>query len=362
MSAHSFPPFPAALKGRRHELAVLAAFLAETPRGVRIALVGGGGSGKSMLACALGYRARGAFPGGIHWFRSGPWDARTIDEMLAMRFGTARERTRLVPALRAALCARGPTLIVLDNHENDRAISTVLNALDGCPVTWIITARRCLLGGVSVFPVVAPLGTTGGAAFPRVKRLTRLLRHSPLGLAIAEGIVRSRASTVGALEAWLVDRGIERVRVVDHEDDLPEVVLLVAWAWERLTAEQRRLMAVLAHTGGDHVDAASLFALARVPAGAHGEKALATLLRYNLVQTPWPRRYALHAVVRYAVARRTRFDPRRFARHYLALLEREPGRLELEQTHLYAAMDYAHAQSSVGWSLRVERLLGQLLA
>jgi hypothetical protein len=350
------------LKGRRRELDVLAASLGQPGRPARVALVGGGGSGKSMLACALGYRVRTSFPGGIHWFRSGPWDARTVGEMLAMRFGTARDRAGLMPAVAAGLSARGPTFVVLDNHENDQAVCAVLNALEDCPVTWVITARRCLLGGVSVFPVVAPLGTTGEAAFPRVKRLTRLLRHSPLALGIADGIVRSGAARVEALEAWLVERGVSRVRVVAHEDDLPEVVLLVTWAWERLTAEQRRLMAVLAHTGGDHVDAASLFTLARVRPGPHGEAALATLLRYNLVQTPWPRRYALHAVVRYAVTRRTRFDPRRFATHYLALLERDPGRLELEQTHLYAAMDYAHARSSVAWSLRIEALVAGLLA
>ncbi len=362
MSPHSFPPFPVGLKGRRHELGALTAFLARSPGGTRIALVGGGGSGKSMLACALGYRVRSSFPGGIHWFRSGPWDARTIGEMLAMRFGTARERTRLMPALREALSARGHTFIVLDNHENDRAACAVLNALDGCAVTWVVTARRCLLGGVSVFPVVAPLGTTGKAAFPRVKRLTSLLRHSPLALGIAEGIVRSGAAGVRALEAWLIERGIERVRVVEHEDALPEVELLVAWAWERLTAEQRRILAVLAHTGGDHVDATSLFALARVRAGAYGARALAALLRWNLVQTPWPGRYALHAVVRYAVAKRTRLEARRFATYYLALLARAPERLELEQTHFYAAMDYAHAQSSVTWSLRIERILAHLEA
>ena len=28
------------------------------------------------------------FPGGIHWFRVGAWDARTLGEMLAVRFGT----------------------------------------------------------------------------------------------------------------------------------------------------------------------------------------------------------------------------------------------------------------------------------
>jgi len=43
-------------------------------------------------------------------------------------------------------------------------------------VTWVLTARRCLLSGVSIFPVVAPLATSAATAFPRVAALTRRLQ------------------------------------------------------------------------------------------------------------------------------------------------------------------------------------------
>ena len=65
-------------------------------------------------------------------------------------------------------------------------------------------------------------------------------------------------------------------------------------------------------------------------------------------------------MVRYAVARRTRPCPDRFLRHYLALLEREPERLDLEQTHLFAAMDHAHTSSDLSAALRIERLLARV--
>jgi DNA replication protein DnaC len=55
-----------------------------------LALVGAGGSGKSMLAATLAHRLARHFPGGIHWFRVGAWDFRTLTEMLALRFGTTR--------------------------------------------------------------------------------------------------------------------------------------------------------------------------------------------------------------------------------------------------------------------------------
>jgi hypothetical protein len=358
-----FPPRPVGLKGRAAELAALArAIDPEKPR--RVALVGAGGSGKSMLACALGHRVRAAFGGRVHWFRVGAWDARTLGEMLAIRFGTARERHALYPGLMRHISETGPMFIVLDNHEDDRAMARFLDRLRSAEVTWVITARRCLLSGVSVFPVTAPLATTGRSAFPTVAGLTQLLRCNPLALDIASALVRTRATRPDALGRWLVERGVERVRAVDHEDDLPEVSLLVRWAWERLDAPAKRIMTVLAGLTGDHAGADSLFDLARASRG--GATVLAKLGRWHLVQEPFHGRFALHAVVRHAVRRiagaRGGVAPERVFEHYLSLLERDPSRLDLEQTHLFAAMDFAHASSDLDGALRIDRLLDKLAA
>jgi hypothetical protein len=352
-----FPPRPFPLRGRAAELATLAESV-DPARLCRIALVGQGGSGKSMLACALGHRVRPRFPGGVFWFRVGAWDARTIGEMLAVRFGTPRERAALFPGLRRRLSRERPTFIVLDNHEDDKAMARFLDELRSAHATWVITARRCLLSGVSIFPVTAPLVTQGKIAFPRVAPLTELLRHNPLALDVADALVASRAIGVRALERWLCEAGVDRVRAVSHEDDLPEVTLLVDWAWQRLDAGARRLLAVLAHVSGDHVAEESLFALAK--SGAPGARSLDQLRRWHLVQEPFRRRLALHAVVRFAVRRRTKFDERRIFAHYLALLEAHPERFDLEQTHLFAAMDFAHTSSDLGQALRIERLLRTL--
>src|SRR5207302_6853746 len=48
--APSFPPPPGDIKGRRRELRVLAAALRRSPD-LPIVLLGGGGTGKSLLAC-----------------------------------------------------------------------------------------------------------------------------------------------------------------------------------------------------------------------------------------------------------------------------------------------------------------------
>jgi hypothetical protein len=326
----------------------------------RLALVGSGGSGKSMLAAALGYRLRRFFQGRIEWFRVGAWDYPTLTEMLALRFGTARGESSAERAdlLRTFFAHSGPRLIVLDNHEDDRATARLLDAFRDAPVTFVITARRCLLAGVLVYPVTAPLATLGQSAFPRVKALTRKLRFNPLALDIADSLVRSRATTVRALGNFLDEGGVSRVVAVEHEDDLPEVALLVQWAWQRLGPESRRMLVVLSHVEGDHMDLASLAKLARV--GGDAAHALSSLVRWHLVQEPVDGRFTLHAVVRHAIRRRQSFDPARFYQHYVSLLERAPERLLLEQTHLFAAMDHAHRTGSLGDMLRVEALLRRI--
>ena len=343
------------MKGRSAELRTLARTIAAA-RPTRIALVGPGGSGKSMLAAALGHRLRASFGGRIDWFRSAAWGFHTLSEMLALRFGTGLGDGR-VERLRRFL-ARGPErLVVLDNHEDDAAMERLFDAFADSNATFVITARRCLLSGVLIFPVVAPLVTSGASAFPRVAALTRLLRWNPLALDIADSIVASRATTVKALGEFLRNAGVTRVRALEHEDDLPEIALLVEWAWPRLSAEARRALAVLAHQEGDHMDGVSLAKLARV---ARLGPALAELERWHLVQEHLHERYALHAVVRHALARRTKPAPERVFAHYVALLERHPERLEIEQSQLFAAMEYAYRKSDMNALLRVNALAHKL--
>jgi hypothetical protein len=343
------------MKGRKGELDTLVHAIGAA-RPTRIALVGAGGSGKSMLAAALGHRLRAAFGGRIDWFRSGAWGFYTLTEMLALRFGTARGEDR-VQRLQEFLAAGPERLIVLDNHENDTAMARLFETFADANAAFVITARRCLLSGVLIFPVTAPLVTSGESAFPRVAALTRLLRWNPLALDIADGIVASRAAGVKALAEFLREAGVTKVRALEHEDDLPEIALLVDWAWARLGADARRALAVLAHVEGDHVDAESLAKLARV---ADPGPALAELERWRLVQQPVRERYTLHAVVRYAVARRTRLKADRVFSHYIRLLERHPERIELEQSHLFAAMEHASRKNDMNALLRIDALTRRL--
>lgn len=354
--APQFPPVPRGLKGRSSELATLAKSI-ESRAPTRLALVGSGGSGKSMLACALGHQLAPHFDGRIHWFRVGAWDFHTLAEMLALGFGTPLDRSKLLPRLRAFL-RKDERLVVLDNHEDDRAMSRLLAALSDTKATFVITARRCLLGGVLIYPVVAPLVTSGRAAFPRVAKLTRILRWNPLALDIASAMVESNAISESRLLRYMESKHADRVRVIAHEDDLPEVALLVGWAWTRLPPASRRILAVLAHVEGDHMDADSLGQLSKVRSGL--SSGLSALQRWHLIQEPLRGRYALHAVVRYAVSGRTQLDPKLVFEHYVSLLEKHPERLAWEQTNLFAALDHAHRTNDLTAMLRVYELLRRL--
>ena len=105
------------------------------------------------------------------------------------------------------------------------------------------------------------------------------------------------------------------------------------------------------------MDLDSLRTLARVAALG---PALTELERWRLVQQPVHERYALHAVVRHAVARRTKPDHDRAFAHYVTLLENHPGRLEIEQSHLYAAMEHAYRKNDMDALLRIEELVRRL--
>lgn len=324
----------------------------------KIALVGAGGSGKSTLACALGHRLGPAFGGRVHWFRIGAWDVRTLAAMMALRFGVSAHGRDPLRPVRQFLVDAGPSLIVLDNHEDDRSTAALLDGLRAAPVSWVVTARRSLLSGVTVFPVVPPLVTAGKSPFPRLAPITRLLRWNPVALDLADALVEAGVATVEALGRWLADRGIERVRPVDHEDDLPEVALLVDRAWRAVPPASRRMLGVLAHMGGDHMDAASLVELAS--AGARAGEALRRLVELRLVQEPLRGRFALHATVRHAVMKRTEPSPGRLFEHYVTLLGGDPSRAEVEQTHLFAAMDHAQEKGDLAMILRVQRLADAL--
>lgn len=350
-----FPPLPRSFRGRAHELRTLEAVVrAQHP--TILALVGGGGSGKSTLASVLGHRLRRDFDNRLLWVRIGAWDQTTVMQMMAIQLGEkpASDPTK---AVRKALSV-GRSLVVLDNHEDDRVTAGTLEALRDLPVTWIITARRCLLGGVTIFPVVPALVALQKSPFPAVAKLTRLLRWHPVALDLADALVANGFVTDVELELHLRARGVDRVTPLAHEDDVPEVRGVVQEGLRHLWAVPRRMLGALAHMRGDHMDRDSLAKLST--ARGRADASIEALLRLRLVQEPWPGRYALHATVHYALRTTLPFDEDAIARHYLEWLEKRPDRILAEQSHLFALMDWAQEKRDLDTILRVHALAALL--
>ncbi len=349
-SVFPFPPEPPSFRGRAHELATLARLIrAHHP--TALVLLGAGGSGKTTLAAALGHRLQGRFRGRIAWVRIGAWDTTTVLEMMASALRTRAGGSPLARVRRAL--GKAPTLVILDNHESDAVTARVLGALAGLPVTWILTARRCLLGGVTIYPLAPPLIGAQKSPFPAVAPLARLLRFHPVALDIADALVTQGRITVPALAERLVRRGVGRITTIDHEDDIPEVRGVVAEAFRHLTPLGRRMLGVLAFMGGDHMDRGSLEVLT---SHRGAQRALDDLVDLRLVQRPDDDRLALHATVRHAARRLAPTDDAPIHAYYLALFEADPGRIAADQTQLFALMDWAQDQGAQGLILRVHEL------
>ncbi|MFO0554873.1 MAG: hypothetical protein U0271_41230 [Polyangiaceae bacterium] len=347
----TFPPEPQSFRGRNRELAALVR-LVRAQRPMALALVGGGGSGKSTLACALGHALRRELENRVFWVRIGAWDRHTVFQLLAVSLEIEPSED-VERAVRRSLAA-APSLVVLDNHESDATTAALLDDLRELPVTWIITARRCLLSGVQIHPVTPPLVALHASPFPSVASLTRLLRWHPVALDLADALVSAGVLEVGELEKRLRRRGVDRIVPLAHEDDVVEVRAMVEESMRTVSTVARRMLAVLAGMRGDDMDATALAALARESAAKPA--ALQLLRARRLIQEPRRDRFALHATVRHAVRARLRVDEDAIALYYLRRLEDDPRSRENEETHLFGLMDWAQERGELDLILRVHAL------
>ncbi|BCB84759.1 tetratricopeptide repeat protein [Phytohabitans suffuscus] len=245
--------------------------------------------------------------------------------------------------------AGGRTLLVLDNAADFDQVRPLLPEVSGC--LTLITSRRGLSGPHSATRLVVDVF----AADEAIRYLAKAAVHVPTGAdpAAAARIARRcgylplaldlTAAHMRATPAWTLTDHAERLDERNHERRLDTgVELALDLSYRRLTADQRRLLRLLALHPGQDSDAYAAAALTGADLDttrAH----LDHLCRDHLLHQSAAGRYTFHDLVRaYAITRahdEVRPADRRAALtrlfdHYLATAAAAMNALHPAQAHL----------------------------
>ncbi|GIF02098.1 tetratricopeptide repeat protein [Paractinoplanes rishiriensis] len=318
------PPDLAGFTGRRGELDQLRNATRAGAAVVISAIEGMAGVGKTQLAVHAGHLLHRAEPFervlfvNLRGFHPDPAQppadpGAVLDGFLRLLGVTGQQVPHDLDersALYRRLLAGTRTLVLLDNAAGAEQVGPLLPATPGCLA--LVTSRRSLDGlhsttqlTVDVFapgeavafllgavPDVPPGGDPEAAA-----RIARRCGYLPLALSLVTGHIRG---TPGWTLTDHADRLDER-----HRDRRLEsgVELALDLSYQHLTAEQRRLLRLLALHPGQDFDAYAAAALADLDVDT-ARTLLGHLLGDHLLQPAAPGRYTFHDLVRaYAILR-----------------------------------------------------------
>jgi predicted ATPase/class 3 adenylate cyclase len=256
--------------GRRRELEELASLIA---RARLVTVTGAGGSGKTRLALQAAADAVDSFPAGVWW----------------VALAAVAEPGDVLPAAARALGAPGPLeatigdrrlLLVLDNFEQVvGAAADVERLLAACPgLTIVVTSRERLRvaaeqvyavpllersDAIALFTARAQANDPSFVADEHVAELCARLDDLPLAIELA-------AARVGVMSTeQLSARLSQRLDLLrggrDAEARQATLRATVAWSYDLLDEEERRLLASLSvFRGGFSLEAAEQVCGARV--------------------------------------------------------------------------------------------------
>ncbi len=347
---HNLPAERDPFFGRQAPLAALQARLDEGAR--LLTLLGPGGVGKTRLALQHARGWQGDFPGGT-WFcdLSAATSASGVHHAVAQALGVPAGGADAAAALAAAIGARGPCLLVLDNFEQVArdAAATVGRWLEACAeARFVVTSREVLgLPGEQVF-AVAPLERTdalamfqdraaaargdaaGGDDEAAVAELVELLDRLPLAIELAAS--RARLMTAAQMRERIGQRFQLLAARGGRIDRQATMRATLDWSWELLDATERAVLAQLTvFEGGFEV--ADAEAVVRLPPGATAwvPDVLQALLEKSWLRTLDGRRLGLLRTVQDYAAERLDADAReaaqaRHASHYAGLDEAQATR------------------------------------
>ncbi|WP_436523606.1 AfsR/SARP family transcriptional regulator [Actinoplanes sp. HUAS TT8] len=318
------PPDLAVFAGRRLELGLFPPIDERTSAAAVVTIGGMGGAGKTTLAVHWAHRIAEHFPDGhlyidLHGFSPdramiSPADAlHSFLEALGVPVRSIPAGLEAQTALFRSLLAGRRVLIVLDNARDSEQVRPLLPGAPGC--LTVVTSRHQLYDLVSAHGATAitlehlPPGEavellTRRLGAERVERepasaaeIVELAGRIPLTLAIVcaraamnprfslAAIARELRESDGSLDAFEGESARSGVRSVFD------------WSYNVLTPPAARLFRLFALHPGPECTTAAAAALAGVPIGK-ARRALAELLRANLIVETEPGRFGCHDLLR----------------------------------------------------------------
>lgn len=276
------PASPSHFVGRSEELVRIADHLTDESAGAVCVLSGLAGAGKTALAIRGAWNAAEVFSDGCFFFDFGeesPGCTRDILDSLLRLTGVPKEQ---MPSRMDAMAnlwqsrLRGKRmLLVLDNVSSAADVAPLLSTEPGCKL--IVTSRKRLtalddathlsLGALSSVEADALFRSVGGeqavhAGDQTVHAIVEHCGRLPLAVRIVAARIRSGSTrTVAELEE-MISHEAHRLELLDDGDRSITAALTVSC--NGLTAEQRRLLALLALHPGPGADRRAVAALADI--------------------------------------------------------------------------------------------------
>ncbi|HEY3218358.1 MAG TPA: tetratricopeptide repeat protein [Candidatus Limnocylindria bacterium] len=373
------PAQPTALVGRDEDLRRVRALFDREHRRL-VTLTGPGGSGKTRLAIAAAADLADLFTDGVHFVDlSALRDPALVPAAIAQQLELRSERDATAAIIRAIGDRR--MLLVLDNFEQVvDAAPVVAELLGACAgLATIATSRRPLgLRWESEWPVrplAAPDAVTlfldrardadptlalGRDTRQVVAEICDQLDRLPLAIELAAARVRT-------VPPRLMRTQLEhRLAFLDSgARDLPDrhrrLANTVAWSYELLSDEDRRLFRAVSVFAGGFTETAARFVLDLPAAGVRD--ALGFLVECSLLQLVEhepQRRFAMLETIREFAAERFETEDahavvrRRHAEYFAGIAERaEPELWGSEQVARYRELEREHdnARAALAWCI-----------
>ncbi|RFS43210.1 tetratricopeptide repeat protein [Micromonospora craniellae] len=206
-------------------------------------------------------------------------------------------------------------LLVLDNAATGEQVAPLLPGSAGCLV--LITSRRRLARlrrdyGATILPLEVLPESEAVALFTRVHphrldaagqaavvRLVRLCGYLPLAITVLASGIGTDGQTSGITDV-LADLEVtqDRLASIDEYRDSLELGVAAVFdlSYQRLTAEQQRVLRLLSLTPGTDIDLYAAAALTDLPVTAV-QRHLRDLYTHHLAEQPAHHRYRLHDLI-----------------------------------------------------------------